>query len=36
MVIMIDAWNKIPLWWIFLGDMVIAYEFDILLYNFKF
>jgi hypothetical protein len=36
MVIMIDVLNKIPLWWFFWGDMVITYEFDVLLYNFKF
>jgi hypothetical protein len=36
MVIMIDFWNKIPLRWFLLGDMMITYEFDVLLYNFKF
>jgi hypothetical protein len=31
MAIKIDFWGKIPLWWIFLKDMVITYQFDVLL-----
>jgi hypothetical protein len=31
LVIKIDFWGKIPLWWIFLKDMVITYQFDVLL-----